>query len=157
MKNNYPIFLLFTALMVFSTTSAIANPGGPGGYHKKSDSSVLAQIDLSSEQAEQIRILRIDHEKSVAPLKLQEHQLKAELNIFWLQLSPDTQKITSVQKKIHDIKFQILEKETTFKIATRQVLTQEQLSKFLALDGGRSNGPDRFDHHPPCPQHPVRY
>ncbi len=157
MKKNYPIFLLFTALMLFSTTSAIANPGGPMGYHKKSDFTALAQIDLSIEQTEQIRKLRLAHEKSIAPLKIQEHQLKAELDIFWLQLKPDTEKIKSAQKIIHDIRFKILEKETAFKIATRQVLTQDQLSRFLALSGDRCHGTNRFAPHPPPPRQPVKY
>ena len=157
MRKNYLLFLLFTALMLFSTTSAAANPGRPGKYHEKSDFSALAQIDLSTQQTEQIRKLRLGLEKSIVPLKIQEHQIRAELDIFWLQLNPDTKKITSAQKKIHDIKFQILEKETAFKIAMRQVLTQDQLSKFLSLDGGRRHCPDRFDHHPPHPQQPVKY
>ena len=157
MKKNYPIFLLFTALMLFSTTSAIANPGGPVGYHEKSDFSALAQIELSTEQTEEIRKLRVAHEESISPLRIQEHQTKAELHIFWLQLTPDTEKIKSAQKKIHNIRFQILEKETDFRITMRQVLTEDQLSRFLALDGGRSHGPDRFGHHPPRPQEPVRY
>jgi Spy/CpxP family protein refolding chaperone len=72
-------------------------------------------------------------------------------------MTPDTKKIKSAQRKMHDIKFQILGKETEFKIAMREVLTKDQLSRFLALGGEKCQGPDRFGHHPPRPQQPERY
>ncbi len=111
--------------------------------------SPLAQIDLSTEQTEEIRKLRLTHEESIMPLKVQEHQIKAELDIFWLQMTPDTEKIKSAQKKIHDLRFQILEKETNFRIAMREILTQDQLSKFLALGSDRYQGRDEFNRRQP--------
>ena len=96
-------------------------------------------------------------EESIMPLKLQKHQVKAELDIFWLQMTPDTKKIKSAQKKMHDIKFQILEKDTEYKIAMREVLTKDQLSRFLALGCERCQGHDGFEHHPPRPLQPERY
>lgn len=157
MKTNHFILLLITALVISCTIIANANPRGIMRQHEQPGLSPLAQIDLSTEQTEKIRKLRVAHEESIAPLKIQEHQIKAELNIFWLQLTPDTEKIKSAQKKIHDIKFQILEKETDFQIAMRKVLTQDQLSRFLALGGDRWHGPGECNHRPPGPQQPKMH
>jgi len=157
MKTNHLILLLIIGLMITGATSVIAKPDGIMRHYGKPGFSPLSQINLSTEQTEKIRKLRLGFEESVAPLRVQEHQVKAELNIFWLQMTPDINKIKSAHKKIHDIKFQILEKETDFRIAMREILTKDQLSRFLALGSARSHGPDRFDHHPPRPQQSVEY
>lgn len=157
MKKYYCVLLLFIAWMLTGATSVTANPGSAILHRESPVFSPLAQIDLSTEQTKKIRELRMAFEESIMPLKLQEHRVKAELNIFWLQMKPDTKKIKSAQKKMHDIKFQILEKQTKYKIAMREVLTKDQLSRFLALGCERSHGHDGFDPHPPRLQQPGRY
>ena len=157
MKINHLILLLIIGLMISGTTSAIAKPGGTMRHNANSGFSPLAQIDLSTEQTEKIRELRVTHEESILPLRLQEHQAKAELHIFWLQLTPDVEKIKSAQKKIHDVKFQILEKDTEFRIAMREVLTEKQLSRFLALGGDRCRSLDEFNRRPPQPQQQMMH
>ena len=157
MKKIHFISMLIVALMITGATSVSANPRGIMWQHEQPGLSPLAQINLSTQQTEKIRILRVAYEESITPLKLQEHQIKAELNIFWLQLTLDTKKLKSAQKKIHDIKFQILEKETDFQIAMRKVLTEDQLSRFLALGGSGWHAPGEFNHHPPRPQQSKRY
>lgn len=157
MKTKHLILLLITSLIITGATSVMAKTEKPMRFLANSGFSPLAQIDLSTEQTEKIRELRMAFEESIMPLKLQEHRVKAELNIFWLQMTPDTKKIKSAQKKMHDIKFQILEKQTEHKIAMREVLTKDQLSRFLALGCERSQGHDGFDPHPPRPQQPGRY
>jgi len=157
MKKTKITTILITIILLTAATVVIAKPGKGGRYHQKKIFSSLAQIDLSTEQTEKIRQLRLTYEESTADLKVQEHQLKAELDIFWLQLTPDIKTIKSSQKKIHDIKFQILEKDTEFKIAIRQVLTKDQLSRFLALGGDRYHGPDGFNHRPPRSQQPKTH
>ena len=113
--------------------------------------SPLAQLNLTHIQTETIRKLRIDHEQTIAPLRNQENQLRAELDILWLQLTPDAEKIKSVQKKIHDIRFKILEKETEFRLAVRKTLTEDQLSRFLAFGIDRCPAPEEIHHRPPRP------
>ncbi len=157
MKTKHLILLLITGLIITGATSVMAKTEKTMRHLANSGFSPLAQIDLSAEQTEKIRELRMAFEESIMPLKLQAHQVKAELDIFWLQMTPDTKKIKSAQKKMHDIKFQILEKETGYKIAMREVLTKDQLSRFLALGCERCQGHDGFEHHPPRPQQPGRY
>jgi Spy/CpxP family protein refolding chaperone len=125
--------------------------------HENAGINPMSQIDLSTEQTKKIRKLRVTHKESISPLRLQEHQAKAELDIFWLQMTPDTEKIKSAQKKFHDIQFQLLEKETDFRIAMREVLTEKQLSRFLALGGSRCQSRERPGHHPPRPQQQMMH
>jgi Spy/CpxP family protein refolding chaperone len=157
MKTNHLIFLLIIGLMITGATSVIAKPGGIMRHKANSGFSPLAQMELSTEQTEEIRKLRVTHEESISPLRLQGHEAKAELDIFWLQMTPDTKKIKSAQKKFHDIQFQLLEKETDFRIAMREVLTEKQLSRFLAIGGSRCQGPDRHSHHLPRPQQQMMH
>ncbi len=157
MRRKHLTILLFTTILLAAATIVIANPGKGMRHQQRNEFNPLTQIDLSTEQAEKIRKLRIAHEESIAPIKLQEYQIKAELDIFWLQLTPDVEKIKSAQKKIHDIRFQILEKETDFQLAMRKILTKDQLSRFLALGGDRYHGPDKFNHRPPRPQQPKMH
>jgi len=152
MKKHHLIMLFIIVLIITGATVVIAKPDGIMRHHGKPEFSPLSQINLSDEQAEEIRKLRMAHEKSISPLRLQEHQVKTELDIFWLQITPDIEKITSAQKKIHNIKFQILEKETNFRIAIREVLTKDQLSRFLALGGDTHRSLDEFNRRPPRPQ-----
>ena len=149
MKKIHLAPILMIALMVACSTPVSANPRGP---HEQPELSPLARVKLTTQQTEKIRKLRMAHEESITPLKLQEHQTKAELNLFWLQLTPDTEKLKSAQKKIHDIKFQLLGKETDFWIAVRKVLSEDQLSRFLALDSNGWHGQGEFNHHPTHPR-----
>jgi Spy/CpxP family protein refolding chaperone len=157
MKTKHLILLLITGLIITGATSVMAKTEKTMRHLANSGFSPLAQIDLSTEQTEKIRELRMAFEESIMPLKLQEHQVKAELDLFWLQMTPDTKKIKSAQKNMHDIKFQILEKETEYEIALREVMTKDQLSRFLALGCERVQGQDGFNHHPPRPHQPERY
>lgn len=158
MRQKHFILMIVTAMMLSGAVPATAaERGGPPERHEKPRFNSLAQINLSAEQTKTIKNLRTALEKTMAPLMLQEHQAKEALDIFWLQLTPDVEKIKSAQKKIHDIRFQILEQETDFRIAMRKVLTRDQLYRFLAMGGSRSQGPDKFDHRPPHPLQPERY
>lgn len=147
MKKIHYIPILMIALIIACATSASARPGAIiRQFEQLGD-----QLNLSTQQTEEIRKLRVAYEESISPLRVQEHQLKARLNLFWLQLTPDTEKIKSTQKRIHAIKFQFMEKETDFRIAIRKVLNENQLSLFLALADNRWHTPGEFNHHPPCP------
>lgn len=141
MKTIRLIAIVLFGVIITSAAGAIAKPGGGLRHHEEEEFSLLSRIELSSEQKEKINHLRTAFEKSVAHLRLRQQQTKAELAMFWLQLTPDIEKIRSAQKEMHDIRFQIAVKETDFKMSLRQVLTEDQLTRFLALGGGRHQGP----------------
>ena len=80
MKTKHLILLLITGLIITSATTVIAKTGKTMRHIANSGFSPLAQIVLSAEQTEKIRELRMAFEESIMPLKLQEHQVKAELD-----------------------------------------------------------------------------
>jgi len=127
------------AMVLASATFVMAQPGmsrGKMGRGWGMNPSVLSGLNLTMEQTESIRSLRESFEKDVAPLRTQKFERKAELRLLWMQTDADSEKIEAKQKEIHDLKWQIQEKTTDFRIAFRGILTPEQLSKALATGGG---------------------
>jgi Spy/CpxP family protein refolding chaperone len=139
-------FVVLALVLTFGTLSAAGfhGEGGRmghkwGGMHP----SILTSLDLTAEQAEKIRSLRESFHKETAPLRTQEFERRAELRLLWMQLKPDAEMIKAKQKEIHDLRWQIKEKRTDFRLAFRDTLTSEQLSKFLAL-GSEWGSPRRM-------------
>ncbi|MDM8550624.1 periplasmic heavy metal sensor [Desulfobacterales bacterium HSG2] len=127
------------AMVLASATFVMAQPGmgrGKMGRGWGMNPSVLSALNLTTEQTESIRSLRESFEKDVAPLRTQKFERKAELKLLWMQTDADSEKIKAKQREIHDLKWQIQEKTTDFRIAFRGILTPEQLSKVLAIGGG---------------------
>lgn len=149
MKKLFFVLFLYAVIWLAAVTTAPAAPGQENECQKGHGQFCLLHLDLSSDQINSILTLRKIHEKEVAPLKIQERRMQAELHIFWLQMTPDPNKIKSLHKQMHDIKFQLLEKETDLRIAIRNILTTDQLAQYLAMGGVRRSRPEKTDHPPP--------
>jgi Spy/CpxP family protein refolding chaperone len=148
-------FSLLAALITIlaSATFVVAGPcggewGNPGWAM---DNTILSKLNLTAEQMEKIRALRESFQKDITPLRTRIFEKKAEMRLLWMQTESDAAGIKAKEKEIHDLKWQVLEKATDFRLALRSVLTPEQLSKFLALGGdwGRHHGRDWRGHHGP--------
>jgi Spy/CpxP family protein refolding chaperone len=129
---------ILTVLIVLITSTSLAAAGprskgsGKGkGYGMRA--SLLSCLDLTAEQSGNIRLLYESLQKDVLPLRKQMFNTRAELKLLWLQTTPDAEKIKAKQKTLRDLKWQIREKKTDYRLAFRKVLTPEQLSKYLAL------------------------
>ena len=70
-------------------------------------------------------------------LRVQERERNAELRLLWLQLRPDPAKVKLKLRQIQELKWQIFEKDVEHWIAFRNLLDEEQLSRFLTLVGDR--------------------
>ncbi len=119
------------------------------GHGWAMDGPALSSLDLTAEQMEKVRSLRESGHEEMAPIWAQKFEKKSELKLLWMQMTPDPEKIKARQKEIHDLKWQIQEKIIGYRLAFRDILTPEQLTKFLAMGGGL--GPrhkrGRGDHH----------
>ena len=130
-----------TILMVFivlltSTSLAAAGPNSKGSGKGKGygmHASMLSCLNLKAEQSEKIRLRYESLQKDVLPLRKQTFNTRAELKLLWLQTTPNAEEIKAKQKALHDLKWQIREKKTDYRLAFRKILTPEQLSKYLAL------------------------
>ena len=142
MNRHFLTLTLVACLDITGATIVTANPDG-FGRHGKQGVNPLADLNLSTKQTQKIRSLRQDFEEAIAPLKLQEFEINARLNILWLQITPDTKMIETAQEKLHDIRYQLMKKETNFRIAVRGVLTEDQISRMLALGSDPCQGRDK--------------
>jgi Spy/CpxP family protein refolding chaperone len=134
-----------------SATFVVASPCGGGEWGNPGwamDGTILSKLNLTAEQTEKIRTLRESFQKDITPFRTRIFEKKAEIRLLWMQTEPDAARIKAKGKEIHDLKWQVLEKATNFRLALRSVLTPEQLSKFLAMGGdwGRHHGRDRRGH-----------
>jgi len=105
----------------------------------------LACLELTPEQTRQVRMLQAELARAVNSLRIQSFERRAELRLLWMQMSPDEKAIEAKQREIHDLRWNILTRETDFWLRVRKALTPEQLSRFLLQAGGpeRSGSPDR--------------
>jgi Spy/CpxP family protein refolding chaperone len=91
---------------------------------------------------EKNRILRESFQNDIKPLCTNKYERKAELSLLCMQMQADSKQIKAKQKELHNLRWQLKEKTTDYRLAFRDILTPEQLSKFLAFGAAR-------DHHYP--------
>ena len=133
--------ILATMVLLFaSATLVMAGPGSKGGkmeHRWMMEDSILSSLNLTAEQIEKIRVLRESFQKDIIPLRTQKYERTAELRLLWMQMNPDPDKIKAKQQQIHNLIWQLLEKSRDYQLAFRDILTPEQLAKFLELGGVR--------------------
>jgi Spy/CpxP family protein refolding chaperone len=152
MKRLTVLFVVIT--LVFSATIAMAGPRrcgsdmGPGcamgpGHGMGSGCGIgpdcgmgpyaLANLNLSAEQSSKIQALGEARLKEVSPLQNQLFSKRAELGLLWIQSNPDQEKITAKQKEISNLRDQVQEKATQYRLELRKVLTSEQKAQLAVL------------------------
>jgi len=132
------ILMLASAPLVMAQPRGNKGGMGPdGGRH----APALANLNLTAEQSEKIRAMRETHRKDMIPIQTKLFTKRAELRLLWMQTNPDSEKIKSKQKEILDLRGQLQEKQTDFRLKFRNILTPEQCTKLLAQGLGRYHGP----------------
>ncbi len=132
------IIMLASAPLVMAQPRGGKGEMGPGG---KRHASALANLNLTAEQSEKIRAMREAHHRDIIPIQTKVFTKRAELRLLWMQTSPDAEKIKSKQKEIHELRGQLQEKRTDFRLEFLNILTPEQRTKLLARGLGRHHGP----------------
>lgn len=155
------------AVLVILAASATISMAGPRDRGHSMDprwgmhDSILSKLDLTDEQMEQIRTLRESYQKEITPLRTEVFAKKAEISLLWMQIELDPVKIKTLDREVHNLFGQLREKSTEYRLAFRNILSPEQLPKFLALRGGRHHGHHhsgdwdggRYDSERPGPRH----
>jgi len=124
--------IVFIAILV--TVFAVANPvfAGPGGRGGLGlNGFMLDSLNLTPEQMEKVRTLRESHLQKTEPLRNQVFNKRTELKLLWMQLKPDPESIKAKQKEIQKLRWQLKEKRTDYQLAFRNILTSDQLSKYI--------------------------
>lgn len=132
--------LLVTAMIA---TSVLAfGPGrGPGyGPCGRGDSGGYGGLNLAADQKAKMSELREAHFKDVKPLRDQMFAKRDELRKLWLEPNPDQGKITAAQKEMREVRDQMQDKKTAFRLDALKVLTPEQREKAKSFAAGYSAG-----------------
>ena len=130
------IMFIAIGVMLFACANLVlAGPGDRKGRDR--DQYMSDSLNLTAEQTEKIRVLRESYLKAKDPLRNQMFSKRAELKLLWMQLKPDPAKIKSRQKEIHDLRWQLQLKRTDYRLAFREILTPEQLSKYILFEQDR--------------------
>ena len=130
------IMFIAIGVMLFACANLVlAGPGDRKGRDR--DQYMLDSLNLTVEQMEKIRVLRESYMRAKNPLQNQMFSKRAELKLLWMQTKADSEKIKSMQKEIHDLKWQLKIKRTDYQLAFRDILNPEQLSKYILLKQDR--------------------
>jgi len=132
------IIMFASAPLVMAQPRGMKGGMGPGGGRH---ASALANLNLTAEQSEKIRAIRETHQKDIIPIQTKMFTKRAELRLLWMQTNPDAEKIKSTQKEILDLRGQLMDKKTDFRLEFRNILTPEQCTKLLAQGLGKHHGP----------------
>lgn len=130
-------------IVVASATLVMAGPHGRGSRGNGGwcpEPSVLASLNLTSEQSEKIMALHQSGLEEFTPIRAELLSKKGELRLLWMQTKLDPEKIRSTQREIRALIGQIQDKSTDLRLAFRNILTPEQTTKLLAEGIGKGKG-----------------
>jgi len=122
--------LSVAAILLFSATTAFADPWGKGmgpGYGM--DPYGASNLGLTPEQSEKLQTLREAYLKEITPLRNHLFSKRAELRLLWSEVTPNQEKIQAKQKEVNALQQQLQEKATRYQLESRNILTPEQRAK----------------------------
>jgi Spy/CpxP family protein refolding chaperone len=114
--------------------------GHGGGYCYGPNDAALSNLNLTAEQTAKINGLREAHLKDVKPLQDKMFSKRGELRLLWLQTNPDEGKINATQKEMRNLRDQMQDKRTTYRLNVLKVLTPEQQAQIKSSRLGRGFG-----------------
>jgi len=137
-------------VIFFSTTPAVAQPWGRGmgsGGDMRSGNEkspyAASDLDLTEEQSAKLQKIHESYLGEITPLQNRLFTKRAEMRILWEDPNPDMEKILERQKEVHDIRSQIEEKATMYRLELQAILTPEQRARMIDWGSGgiRGRGP----------------
>jgi Spy/CpxP family protein refolding chaperone len=143
-------FTLFAVLIILlaSFTVAMAEPRGkPGGkdFGRDGRRSPFANLNLTEEQQGKIDAMRESLQKEMTPIRTDMIKKRMELNLLWMEDSPEGDKIKAKQKEIRELKGTMEDRLTDFRLSVNSILTPEQRAELMAkrAQGKSSFHPDK--------------
>ena len=116
------------------------------GHHDKEGLYALfAKLNLTKEQKDRIRELKVAYLKDTKPLQDQMFSKCGDLKLLWLQSTPDKEKILAAQKAVRGIRDQIADKATAHRVDMFTILTPEQRDQVRAHFSGCGLDPGMGD------------
>ena len=137
-------FMIFAVVLILvaSVTVALAEPrGGKGGkdFGREGKRSPYANLNLTEEQKGKIDTLSESMRKELTPLRTESIKKRMELNLLWMEDSPDADKIKAKQREIRDLKGKMEDIYTDFRLSVNSLLTPEQRAELTARGAQRKH------------------
>ena len=126
---NFKILIAIIAVLGLSL-SILAQPPHRGYMPRQSVGMGPGLLDLTEEQKEQIKEIRLAHVKDVQPLRDQVKINRAKINALLHQDDPDMDQIVSLVEENGELLVQLQVKSIEQKISVRSLLTDEQKTIF---------------------------
>lgn len=143
LKNGLIPFAVLVIAMI-AASPATANREWRGGYGSGpgnvADVAGTPDLNLTPEQAELIAALRTAHRRDIRPLQEQLMGKSRKLRELWLARSPDQEQIMALQREVHELRGQLLEKLAAYRLKVLQMLTPEQQTKVQTFEAERHRG-----------------
>jgi Spy/CpxP family protein refolding chaperone len=131
------------ALAAIVTSPAEARRGGWGGGYQGGgyyDIAAAPGLSLTAEQTAKLNDLREKHLRNVKPIQDKMYGKRGELRTLWLERTPDQKKISAVDKDIRNLREQLYDKQTAYRLESLKVLTPEQQARVQTYGQGRGKG-----------------
>ena len=139
MKKTMIIGLRLVVALALVATVALA--WGPGRGHGMGPGYGYSAIpNLTAEQSSQIQVLQKAHMDEIAPLQEELFKKRTELRSLWLTPNPDPAAITAQQKEILNLRTELQEKGTNFRLQINKLLTPEQQAQLATYGPGFGPG-----------------
>jgi len=114
------------------------------------------ELGLTEEQMDSMRDVRYNFRKAQIGLRAELKTARLELRYLMMEESPNQGQIGKLVDKIADTQKELLKQRIDKKLAMKEILTAEQLKKFMKMRGGHGKGKmgmgDRRDDRPRRPR-----
>ncbi len=100
---------------------------------QKEDIATMAELELTPDQAEQIRAIREGYISDIKPFQEKMQAKREELKTLWLQQIPDRKKIASAEKEAKMLRDRLWNMLLDYRETISKVLNAEQQRKFKSV------------------------
>lgn len=145
-------YSLIAALMILfaSFGFAVAQPDGTQvdkkdlvdrKYHYKDKGrwSPFRGLNLTEEQKAKVDAMTESMQKELAPIRMELIKKRMELDLLWMDDSPNADKIKAKQKEIRDLRGIMEDKLTDLRLSVLEILTPDQRLALLTKQSKRNN------------------
>jgi len=102
--------------------------------------------NLTPEQSAKLQELREQRDKDILPLRNELVAKRSELRNLWLQDNPDEAAIRAKQQEISDLRNQLQDTMTEYRLEVGKILTPEQRAQLRSLRPGKPHRGDAKGH-----------
>lgn len=148
---RYILYVLIIAVLL-NLQMVFAQPGDKDGPPRGDRMGKM--LNLSDEQKSKIEDLRLNFQKEKLPLQSKIHELKNNLKLELTKDNYDEKKVDQTLDQIEGLKKEMHKKRINHMRSVRNLLTDEQKTKFdMHILSGRKFGDDPHKHGMRPPEH----